>query len=72
MERLPSWLTREIVHSVNVGSGTRLVIQTHQQSILKTFARSRSGFLIPAHSSALPKSPNVCHIQHSRYVLPSS
>ena len=45
------------------GSGTRLVIQTHQQNILKTFTRSRSGFLIPTHNSAIPESPNVCQIR---------
>lgn len=52
-----------MVNSLNVGSGTSLVIQTHQQSILKTFIRSRSGFLIPTYNSAIPESPKLCQIR---------
>ena len=43
-------------------SGSLLVIQTHQRSILKTCIRSQIDFLIPFHNSAIAGSPNVSQI----------
>ncbi len=44
------------------GSGSHLVIRTHQQGIFKTFISSRSNFSRPLRSSAIPESPNVSQI----------
>jgi len=41
------------------GSGPLLVIQAHQQLILKIFIRSSSDFVMCVHTSALPESPKV-------------
>ncbi|OLB53149.1 MAG: hypothetical protein AUF64_02565 [Chloroflexi bacterium 13_1_20CM_54_36] len=40
-------------------SGTILVIQAHQQVVLKIFIRFRRTFLSPLHSSAITRSPKV-------------
>ena len=61
-----------LVNALRSGSGTSLVIQAHQQSILKTFTRSRSGFLISTHSSAIPESPKLCqNPEVSRFCPPT-
>jgi hypothetical protein len=44
-------------------SGSIVVIQTHQRSILKTFIRSQSDFLIPFHNSAIAGSPKLSQIR---------
>jgi hypothetical protein len=43
----------------NFGTGSNLVIQTHQQLVLKNFISLRSDFLRSLYSSAIIKSPSV-------------
>ena len=52
------------------GSGSHLMIRTHQQGIFKTFISSRSDFPMPLRSSAIPESPNVSQTRNLTLTQP--
>jgi len=51
---------------LHFGSVSLLVIQAHQQFILKIFIRSSSDFVMCVHTSALPESPKLILVAKSK------